>query len=168
MRRSVWIGFAFAATAALVASTGAFAQAAATVPAPADAAAPAADAAAPAVKKAKKTTSAAKATATDAATSDAAPAADKPKAEKASKATVALSVLNKRTVALKMLTVIPTGGDGDPKKVIGAVKPGKRGVARVARTKDCQYDLHGDFDDGSVFEASGVDLCKSSGFNLVD
>ena len=166
MRRSVWIGFAFAATAALVASSGAFAQTA-TVPAPADAAA-ATDAAAPAVKKAKKTTAAAKAKAADATTSDAAPAADKPKAEKASKATVAISVLNKRTVALKVLTVIPTGGDGDPKKAIGAVKPGKRGTGRVARTKDCQYDLHGDFDDGSVFEASGVDLCKSSGFNLVD
>jgi len=167
MRRSVWIGIAFAATAALVASSGAFAQTA-TVPAPADAAAPAADAAAPAVKKVKKSTSAAKAKAADAATSDAEPAADKPKAEKASKATVGISVLNKRTVALKVLTVIPTGGDGDPKKAIGAVKPGKRGTGRVARTKDCQYDLHGDFDDGSVFEASGVDLCKSSGFNLVD
>jgi hypothetical protein len=123
----------------------------------------------PAAAKAKKAANAA----TDAATPapDAAKAADdgKPAAKpKSDKGSVTVSVLNKRDVALKSMTAIATGGDGDPKKVIGAVKPGKRGVGHVARTKDCLYDLHGDYEDGSVFEASSVDLCKSSGFNLKD
>ena len=79
-----------------------------------------------------------------------------------------VSVLNKRERRAQVDDRSRDRRSGDPKKIIGAVKPGKRGVGHVARTKDCQYDLHGDYEDGSVFEASGVDLCKSSGFNLKD
>ncbi len=81
---------------------------------------------------------------------------------------VSVSVTNKRTVALKWLNAAPAGSDAEPKKVIGLVKPDKKGSGHIARSKDCQYDLHGEYEDGSVFEAAGVDLCKSSGFNLVD
>jgi hypothetical protein len=133
MRRSVWFGVVFGASAALLSGS----EASAEDVAPATPAA-----------------------------SDAAPAA-KPK-PKPSKPMVTVSVLNKRTVALKSMTAIATGAEGDPKKVIGVVKPDKGGVGHIARTKDCQYDLHGDYEDGSVFEASGVDLCNSGGFNLKD
>lgn len=167
MRRSVWIGFAFAALFAGFAASGAGAQTTAPDAPAADVAAPAASTSA--AKTTKKVKAAAKSTSDSAAATDAT-APDKPKVSKpkATKAMVSVSVTNKRSVALKWLNAVPAGSDSEPKKVIGLVKPDKKGSGRVARTKDCQYDLHGDYEDGTVFEAAGVDLCKSDGFNLVD
>jgi hypothetical protein len=102
-----------------------------------------------------------------AAASPAAPAKPKAKAMKAGPAKVAVTVSNKRDVALTEL-LAATSGSSDSKKIAGPLAPGKKVVVHLAHDKDCLFDLHGVYADGTSTEADGVALCKDKSINLTD
>ncbi len=54
------------------------------------------------------------------------------------------------------------------KKVLGAVKAGKQGSAKVPKGDNCRVDLHGTFADGQSMDASDVDVCAQKTLNLTD
>jgi hypothetical protein len=99
-----------------------------------------------------------------AATPDAAPKA-KPKPKRA--ATVDVVVSNQRSVGLTELDAAPAGGP-QTKKIVTKLAPGKKTVVKLARGKDCLYDLHGAFEDGAATDISGYDVCKDKKINLVE
>ena len=96
-------------------------------------------------------------------------AARKPakKSEANSGGGVAVSIWNSRSSDLIELQAAPSGSDAF-KKVLGALKAGKKTGARVPKSKDCLIDLHATFADGGTMEASGVDVCKQKTLNLTD
>jgi hypothetical protein len=101
----------------------------------------------------------------------AAPAATKAKAKAkkpaSSASTVSVTVVNSRAAGLVELQAA-VSGSAAWKKVLGALKPGKKAVASLPRGADCRVDLHGTFDDGQTMEASGVDVCANKTLNLKD
>jgi len=82
-------------------------------------------------------------------------------------AIVLVTVSNMRAVALTGLDAAPTGG-AESARILGALAPGKKAVAKVAHGKDCTFDLHGAYEDGSTTDVPGVDLCKEKKLNLVE
>ena len=70
-------------------------------------------------------------------------------------------------VALTELDATPTG-TFIPKAIARNVAPGKKASANLATDKDCVFDLHGIYADGSKTESTGVDLCKDKSVNLVN
>jgi len=107
----------------------------------------------------------------------AAPAADstaakpkpkpKPKPKKPAEATIAVEVINSRTVGLTSL-VGAISGTPDSKKIAGPLAAGKKITAHLAHDKACLFDLHAVFEDGAVTDAQGVELCKDKKINLTD
>jgi len=93
--------------------------------------------------------------------------ATKAKAKKPASSAVSVTVVNSRAAGLVELQAA-VSGSVSWKKVLGALKPGKKAVARLPRGNDCQVDLHGSFDDGQTMEASGVDVCANKTLNLKD
>ena len=93
------------------------------------------------------------------------PAHAKPKHHDA--ATFAVTVHNDRSVGMKELKVGPAG-DPNLKKVVGPLAFGRKTVIHLKRTKDCLYDIHGEFADDADTDQSGVDLCKDKAINLTD
>jgi hypothetical protein len=87
--------------------------------------------------------------------------------QKKAAAATAVIVTNSRTVALTELDATPSDGYL-PKKIVGALAPGKKLSAPFATDKDCVFDLHGIYADGSVTDSKSVDLCKDKTVNLVD
>jgi len=81
--------------------------------------------------------------------------------------TVNVTVVNSRPANLVELQAAISGSD-KMKKVLGALKPGKKAVAYMPRGKDCQVDVHGAFDDGQTMEATGLDICADKTLNLSD
>jgi len=96
----------------------------------------------------------------------AAPASAKPK-KSAPSSTIVVVVTNSRDVALTELDATPTGMF-IPKAIARNVAPGKKASANLATDKDCVFDLHGAYADGSKTESTGVDLCKDKNVNLVN
>jgi hypothetical protein len=96
----------------------------------------------------------------------AAPASAKPK-KNAPSSTIVVVVTNSRDVALTELDATPTGMF-IPKALVRNVPPGKKASANLATDKDCVFDLHGAYADGSKTESTGVDLCKDKNVNLVN
>jgi hypothetical protein len=96
----------------------------------------------------------------------AAPAAMRPK-KPAPSSTIVVVVTNSRDVALTELDATPTG-TFIPKAIARNVAPGKKASANLATDKDCVFDLHGIYADGSKTESTGVDLCKDKSVNLVN
>lgn len=94
-----------------------------------------------------------------------APAAKSHKAANTSMTTVA--VTNSRSVALTELDATPTGGYL-PKAIARNVAAGKKASVSVATDKDCVFDLHGIYADGSSTDSTSVDLCKDKNVNLVN
>jgi hypothetical protein len=90
----------------------------------------------------------------------------KAKAKGGASATATIIVTNKRAVALTSLDAAQAGGE--PVTILKALAPGKKATARVKHGKDCAFDLHGAFEDGSTTDMPGVDLCKEKTFNLVE
>jgi hypothetical protein len=101
-----------------------------------------------------------------AAAQDAAPAAA-PKAKPKRATTVDVVVSNQRSVGLTELDAAPAGGP-QTKKIVAKLAPGKKTMVKLARGKDCLYDLHGMFDDGAATDISGYDVCKDKKINLVE
>ena len=104
---------------------------------------------------------------------DAAPAAKEAKSKRAKRAAapaggaLLVTVNNKRMVGLIALMVAPAGEEGAV-KIAGPLAFGRKTTARVKRTKDCLYDIHGKFADEADTEQLGVDLCKDKTINLTD
>jgi hypothetical protein len=98
---------------------------------------------------------------------DAAKPKPKPKAKKAAEATIAVQVINGRTVGLTSL-VAAISGTPDSKKIAGPLAAGKTTTARLAHDKACLFDLHAVFEDGAVTDAQGVELCKDKKINLTE
>jgi hypothetical protein len=96
-----------------------------------------------------------------------APAKPKPKPKKAEPQTVAVVVTNKRAVALTDL-LASAAGSPESKKIVGELAPGKKIVVHLTHDKDCLFDLHGDYEDGSTTDAVGVALCKDKTINLTE
>ena len=46
--------------------------------------------------------------------------------------------------------------------------PARKPRRILATDKDCVFDLHGAYADGSKTESTGVDLCKDKNVNLVN
>jgi hypothetical protein len=80
---------------------------------------------------------------------------------------VVIQITNSRNVALKELDATPAGLF-IPKVIAGALAPGKKTSAKIATDKDCVFDLHGAYADGTHTESKGVDLCKDQNVKLVD
>jgi hypothetical protein len=126
----------------------AFAQAAA--PAPAAAAGAATDAAAgAATDAAAKATKAAKTA--------------KPKSTAMPKTPV--TVANNSGIGLIELDVA-MAGQQDVVKIAGPLAAGKKATASVAHDASCLFDIHATYDDGSIGDATGVNLCKDKTINL--
>jgi hypothetical protein len=96
----------------------------------------------------------------------AAPAAAAKPRKPASSATVII-VTNSRAVALTELDATPTGGF-IPKKIAVNIAPGKKISVSIATDKDCEFNLHGLYADGSNTDSTSVDLCKDKNVNLVN
>jgi hypothetical protein len=99
----------------------------------------------------------------------AAPAKAKAKSKKAAAPapTVDVVVTNKRDVALTEL-LASQAGSPESKKIAGPLAPGKKVVVHLAHDKDCLFDLHGSYADGTTTDADGVELCKDKKINLVE
>ena len=98
---------------------------------------------------------------------DAAAAKPHKMAPKASAAVAVVTVTNKRAVALTALDATPSGGV-EAVTILKSLAPGKKATAKVKHGKDCVFDLHGAYEDGSSTDMPGVDLCKEKSFNLVE
>lgn len=98
---------------------------------------------------------------------DSAKAKPKPKPKKPVEATIAVEVINSRTVALTSL-VGAISGTPDSKKIAGPLAAGKKATAHLAHDKACLFDLHAVFEDGAVTDAPGVELCKDKKINLTE
>jgi hypothetical protein len=88
-------------------------------------------------------------------------------APKAGAAVAVVTVTNKRAVALTALDATPSGGV-EAVTILKSLAPGKKATAKVKHGKDCVFDLHGAYEDGSSTDMPGVDLCKEKSFNLVE
>jgi hypothetical protein len=82
-------------------------------------------------------------------------------------ATFEVVVHNDRSVGMKELKVGPAG-EANLKKVVGPLAFGRKVVIHLKRTKDCLYDIHGEFADDADTDQTGVDLCKDKAINLTD
>jgi hypothetical protein len=109
------------------------------------------------------------------AATEAAPPAVKPKPKRAvakkAKVTklpsVAVVVVNHRSVGLIELTAALVGG-ADPVKLAGPLAEGQTIIAHVAHDKACLFNLHGTFADEAETETQSYDLCKNKTIDLVD
>lgn len=88
------------------------------------------------------------------------------KPQKKATASVVVVVTNSRDVALTELDATPSG-EFLPKKIVSNLAPGKKTSVTVATDKDCVFDLHGDYADGSSTDSTSVDLCKDKNVNLI-
>ena len=89
----------------------------------------------------------------------------KPLARKPAIALVTID--NRRAVALTELDAAAAGG-AESAKILDGLAPGKKAVAKVAHGKDCVFDLHGAYEDGSTTDVPGIDLCKEKKLTLVE
>ncbi len=87
--------------------------------------------------------------------------------QKKATASVVVLVTNSRAVALTELDATPSGLY-IPKTILSNLAPGKKTSVTVATDKDCVYDLHAIYADGSTTESTSVDLCKDKNVNLVE
>jgi hypothetical protein len=76
-------------------------------------------------------------------------------------------VTNSRDVALTELDATPTGLF-IPRKIASNIAPGKKATAVVNTEKECAFDLHGIYADGSNTDSTSVDLCKDKNVNLIN
>jgi hypothetical protein len=90
-----------------------------------------------------------------------------PKSAKNAAASVVVVITNSRTVTLTELDATPTAGYL-PKAIARNVAPGKKASATVATDKDCTFNLHGIYSDGTNSDLTSVDLCKDRNVNLID
>jgi hypothetical protein len=94
-------------------------------------------------------------------------AAAKAKPGAGKKAPSAITVENKRTVALKTLQISLAGGGG---KVVGKlakeIPGGKSGRVALKGAKGCEYDVKWEFEDAS--DESTADLCNDPRVVLTD
>jgi hypothetical protein len=88
------------------------------------------------------------------------------KAQKKAAAAVVV-VTNSRAVALTELDATPAG-TFIPKAIARNVAPGKKASVSVATDKDCVFNLHAAYADGTSTDTQSVDLCKDRNVNLVD
>ncbi len=91
----------------------------------------------------------------------------KPKPKKAETPKVDVVVSNMREVALKELFAAIAGSPNST-KIAGPLDPGKKVVVHLAHDKDCLFDLHGVYADGTAMDAQGVERCKDKKINLVE
>jgi len=96
----------------------------------------------------------------------AAPAELKPKTPAGALA-VTVTVTNSRKTDLVQLQAAESGS-ADWKKVLGALKAGKQGIAKFPQDENCRVDLHGTFANGEALDASDVDVCAQKTLNLTD
>ena len=89
------------------------------------------------------------------------------KTPKKATASVVVVIANSRSVALTELDATPAGLYL-PKAIAFKIAPGKKISVIVATDKDCVFDLHGAYADGSSTDSTSVDLCKDRNVNLVD
>jgi len=92
-------------------------------------------------------------------------AAEKPKPKP--KPTITVLVTNNRATGLAELDASPAG-EGQSKKILTKLAPGKKATVHLPKGKSCLYDLHGSYDDGTSTDFSGIDLCKDGKINLVE
>jgi hypothetical protein len=90
----------------------------------------------------------------------------KPSPKASASASVTITVTNRHSVALVELDATPTGLF-IPKKLVANLAAGKTASAKVATDKDCVYDLHGIYADGTDTDSPSVDLCKGKTVNLL-
>jgi hypothetical protein len=102
----------------------------------------------------------------NAAPSAAAPTKLKPKTPAGALA-VTVTVTNSRKTDLVQLQAAESGS-ADWKKVLGALKAGKQGIAKFPQDENCRVDLHGTFANGEALDASDVDVCAQKTLNLTD
>lgn len=76
-------------------------------------------------------------------------------------------VSNSRSVALTELDATAVGMFL-PKAIARNIAAGKKASVSIATDKDCVFDLHGIYADGSNTDSKSVDLCKDKSVNLVD
>jgi hypothetical protein len=89
------------------------------------------------------------------------------KSRKQASSTTTIVVTNSRAVVLTELDATPTGLFL-PKKIASNIPPGKKASVSVAVDKDCTFDLHGIYADGSNTDSTSVNLCTDRTVNLVD
>ena len=78
-----------------------------------------------------------------------------------------VTIANSRDVALTELDATPSGLFV-PKTIARNIAAGKKASVNVATDKDCVFDLHGIYSDGSTTDSKSVDLCKDKSVNLVN
>jgi hypothetical protein len=107
---------------------------------------------------------------TDAAPPAAAPAdaaGDKTTPKPKARPLVSVTVTNHRAVGLKELDAAGAGGP-KTKKIVTKLAPGGKTVIKLGKGKDCLYDFHAVYDDGTSADISAIDVCKDKALNLVE
>jgi hypothetical protein len=95
----------------------------------------------------------------------AAPVAMKPKPKP--RPTVAVVVTNHRATGLKELDAAAAGGP-TTKKIVTKLAPGAKRVVRLGKGKDCLYDLHAIYEDGTSADITALDVCADKAIDLVE
>ena len=88
----------------------------------------------------------------------------KPKANTTGAPPVTVTVTNSRKADLVQLQGAEPG-TANWKKVLGAVKAGKKASTKLSQVSDCHVDLHGRFADG---QSAGFNVCADKTVNLTD
>jgi hypothetical protein len=90
-----------------------------------------------------------------------------PKSAKGAGSSVVIVITNSRKVTLTELDATPTAGYL-PKAIARNVAPGKKASATISTEKDCTFNLHGIYSDGTNTDLTSVDVCKDKNVNLID
>jgi hypothetical protein len=78
-----------------------------------------------------------------------------------------VTIANSRDVTLTELDATPKGLFV-PRTIARNIGAGKIASVNVPTDKDCIFDLHGIYSDGSTSDSKSVDLCKDKSVNLVN
>lgn len=80
-----------------------------------------------------------------------------------------ITIENKRDATLVELKVIGREGAAPTERVLATnLAPGKRVTVTLPPRSGCSFDLAGTFEDDSVLEAEGRNLCKDKVLRLVE
>jgi hypothetical protein len=88
----------------------------------------------------------------------------------AAKPTILLNITNHRKISLVELHAT-ADGESSARSVVKALEPGGSKVVKFRRGKsgkNCFFELHATYEDGTFTDFTHFDLCKDETINLVD
>jgi hypothetical protein len=81
--------------------------------------------------------------------------------------TIAVTVINKRTIGLTELDIAPAGSPTF-KPFVRKLGPGKSTLIALPRDENCVFDFYVKYDNGETNAVSGFNVCEDGKINLVE